>query len=84
MIEKSIIKMFVIAISLGLTICLSYITYQSASAIEPVCSGGGGYIPPTCTCPSGTIKDGNICVTDTSSSNANTTTDISSVVNSTQ
>ncbi|MGN6349099.1 MAG: hypothetical protein ACTHLL_05055 [Candidatus Nitrosocosmicus sp.] len=84
MIEISVIKMFAIAISLGLTFCLSYITYQSAYAIEPVCSGGGGYIPPTCTCPSGTLKEGNICVTDTSSSNANTTTGISSTINSTQ
>lgn len=84
MIEKSNIKMFVITIVLGLTFSVSYITYQSASAIEPVCSGGGGYMPPTCKCPSGTLQEGSICVSDLSPSNANTTKGISSAVNSTQ
>ena len=83
MIEKSVIKMFVIATVLGLTFCLSYITYQSASAIEPVCTNRP-YMTPSCTCPSGTNQEGNICIPDTSSSNANTTTGISSAVNSTQ
>ncbi len=77
MIEKSNRKMFVISIVLGLTFGVSYITYQSAYAIEPGCTQNP--YGPGCTqnpsigssniCSSGTLQNPNICVSDKSSSN---------------
>jgi hypothetical protein len=69
MIEKSSKMMFVIAIVLELTLYASYITYDSASAIEPgVCI----HRPDeswACNCPSGTHQEDISNISSSSSDN---------------
>jgi hypothetical protein len=72
MIEKSCGKMFALSILLGLTFCMCYITYQITFAIEPgVCIQRSNGLW-ACNCPPGTHQEYNICISDMSSSNANT------------